>query len=111
MIGGDTSAVPAISNLVGSYYANSIPTPTSVEFAARGTVAAATYTPNSGTNKLKVYTRNDGFFTHRPGDGGVLMGTASAVHGATATRQSKKYFRYQSGKGFLYTTEIGRAHV
>lgn len=108
IIGGDpTYNSNQFQNLVGSYYANSIPTAYQVEFAARGQViTAGNIAPNSGTNKLKVYTRNDGFFLHRPGDGGVLMGTASAAHGATATRQSKKYFRYQSGKGLLYTTGV-----
>jgi hypothetical protein len=95
------------TNLPGSYYANSIPTPSTVQFTARGQVniGGGEGTP-SGSNLLTVYTRNDGFFTHRPGDGGVLMGTASAIHGASTTRQSKKYFRYQSGKGLLYTTGV-----
>lgn len=98
----------SLTNLPGAYYANSIPTAYSVEFTARGAVTtpSGNVAPNASTNKFKVYTRNDGFFLHRPGDGGVLLGTASAVHGAAATRQSKKYFRYQSGKGFLYTTGV-----
>jgi hypothetical protein len=94
------------TNLIGSYYANSIPTPTTVEFTARGQVNISGTVSYSASNLLTVYTRNDGFFTHRPGDGGVLMGTASAIHGASTTRQSKKYFRYQSGKGLLYTTGV-----
>ena len=32
------------------------------------------------------------------------MGTGSPAHGAQAVRQSKKYIRYQSGKGIMYTT-------
>lgn len=108
MVGADpTFNSSQFVNLPGTYYANSIPTAYQVEFAARGqVVTGGNVAPNAGTNKLVVYTRNDGFFLHRPGDGGVLLGTASAVHGASATRQSKKYFRYQSGKGFLYTTGV-----
>jgi len=108
LIGGDPAFNSnQFTNLIGSYYANSIPTPSTVEFTARGLVniPPTPVTPD-GSNKLTVYTRNDGFFTHRPGDGGVLMGTASAIHGASTTRQSKKYFRYQSGKGLLYTTGV-----
>lgn len=94
-------------NLAGNYFANSFPTPSQVEFAARGAVTiSGNATPSQSTNKFNVYPRNDGFFLHRPGDGGILLGTASPVHGATATRQSKKYFRYQSGKGLLYTTGV-----
>jgi hypothetical protein len=107
LVGGDpTYNSNQFTNLVGSYYANSIPSPSTVEFVARGTVTISTSVTPDGSNKLKVYTRNDGFQTHRPGDGGVLLGTSSAVHGVSATRQSKKYFRYQSGKGLLYTTGV-----
>ena len=93
------------SELPGSYYANGIISSTTVDFFARGAVAAGTYVPDD-TNQIKGYIRPDGFFIHRPGDGGILLGTNSATHGATAVRQSKKYFRYQSGKGFLYTTGV-----
>ena len=107
LIGGSpTFNSNQFTNLIGSYYANSIPTPSSVEFTARGLVSIPTTVTPNGSNLLTVYTRNDGFFTHRPGDGGVLMGTASSIHGASTTRQSKKYFRYQSGKGLLYTTGV-----
>ena len=51
-----------------------------------------------------VYSRPDAFFTHRPYDGGVQLGTGGPQHGAHAIRQSKKYIRYQSGKGIMYTT-------
>jgi hypothetical protein len=100
-----TVAAGAYANLPGSYYANGIISSTAVDFFARGTVAAGTYVPDD-TNQIKGYIRPDGFFIHRPGDGGILLGTNSATHGATAVRQSKKYFRYQSGKGFLYTTGV-----
>ena len=52
----------------------------------------------------EVYTRPDCFYIHRPFDGGVLLGTGSPTHGAQAIRQSKKYLRYQSGKGIMFTT-------
>ena len=51
-----------------------------------------------------IYTRPDCFYIHRPFDGGVLLGTGSPTHGVTAVRQSKKYLRYQSGKGIMFTT-------
>jgi hypothetical protein len=51
-----------------------------------------------------VYARPDSFFVHRPFDGGVQLGTGGPQHGAQAIRQSKKYIRYQSGKGIMYTT-------
>jgi len=51
-----------------------------------------------------IYGRPDSFFIHRPFDGGVQLGTASPSHGASAIRMSKKYIRYQSGKGVTYNT-------
>lgn len=53
---------------------------------------------------VSIYPITDSFFTHRPFDGGVLLGTQLAIHGLEAKRQSKRYFRYQSGKGIQYST-------
>jgi len=92
--------------LPGAYNANAITSATTFTFYARGVIAAANVLPSSSTNKISLYARPDGFFVHRPGDGGVILGTGSPVHGASAQRQSKKYFRYQSGKGLLYTTGV-----
>jgi len=71
----------------------------SFAYTASG-VAAVT---SSGLNG-RIYTRNDSFNIHRPFDGGIILGPNSPAHGARILRQSKKYFRYQSGKGLLYTT-------
>lgn len=103
--GGAFIVVPSSDNGVnnhtlagGSYTATSIPTATSLSYQARasGTI--------SGTITGKVYARPDSFFTHRPFDGGVQLGTGGPQHGVQAIRQSKKYIRYQSGKGMMYTT-------
>ena len=100
------SGVVALTYLPGAYFANGITSSTTFNFYARGTVTSGTYTPNFGTNKLQLYTRSDAFFIHMPGTGGVNVGTNSPSHGATAQRQSKKYFRYQSGKGYFFNTGI-----
>jgi hypothetical protein len=52
----------------------------------------------------QIYPRPDCFYIHRPFDGGVQLGTGGPAHAAHAIRQSKKYLRYQSGKGIMYTT-------
>jgi hypothetical protein len=56
------------------------------------------------TTNISVYAVNDSFFVHRPFDGGVLMGPFLPIHGLEAKRQTKRYFRYQSGKGTLFST-------
>jgi plastocyanin len=89
-------------NLVaGSYIATEIPTVSTLRFQARtiGSIDALTADINGS-----VYPKPDSFFIHRPFDGGVQLGTGGPQHGAQAIRQSKKYIRYQSGKGIMYTT-------
>ena len=84
----------------GSYSAINVPTIDSIRFFARAPGQIDTTTPIQGS----IYTRPDSFFVHRPFDGGVQLGTGGPQHGAQAIRQSKKYIRYQSGKGIMYTT-------
>ena len=82
----------------GAFFVEQVPTPTSLRYTARG--------PGIIANTLTglIYSRPDSFYIHRPLDGGVQLGTASPSHGATAIRMSKKYLRYQSGKGIMYNT-------
>jgi hypothetical protein len=48
--------------------------------------------------QTKVYPKSDAVAVHRPFDGGVDM-VAGAQPRTRIVRQTKKYFRYQSGKG------------
>ena len=85
----------------GSYIATDIPELNKLRFQVRapGSIDVA------GTDiQGEVYPRPDSFFIHRPYDGGVQLGTGGPQHGSQAIRQSKKYIRYQSGKGIMYTT-------
>jgi len=45
-----------------------------------------------------IYVRPDGYYLHRPFDGGMEIGTSKSPDGLIC-RQTRKYFRYQSGKG------------
>ena len=85
----------------GPFVITSVPSPTSLRYPARTT--GTINTSNAGLTGI-LYVRPDSFFTHRPFDGGVQLGTGGPTHGAQAVRQSKKYIRYQSGKGIMYTT-------
>lgn len=46
----------------------------------------------------KVYVKPDGSSQHRPFDGGVEINAGSSPN-SSIVRQTRKYFRYQSGKG------------
>lgn len=89
-------------NLVGgNFFAEQVPSPTTFKFTARvgGAVQASAITG-------KVYVRSDAFALHRPFDGGVTLGPFLPSHGASISRQTKKYMRYQSGKGVLWTSGV-----
>ena len=85
----------------GSYIATDIPTVNTLRFQVR---APGSIDVSQSQILGQVYPRPDSFFIHRPFDGGVQLGTGGPQHGAQAIRQSKKYIRYQSGKGIMYTT-------
>ena len=93
-----TSAGTNAQLAAGAYFVESVPTTTTLQYTAR---AAGTI---DNTLVGSLYGRPDSFFVHRPYDGGVQLGTAGPAHGSTAIRMSKKYIRYQSGKGIMYNT-------
>jgi hypothetical protein len=84
----------------GSFFASDVPTKSTLRYQARAPGTITQDVVIRGT----IYPRPDSFFVHRPYDGGVQLGTGGPQHGAQAIRQSKKYIRYQSGKGIMYTT-------
>ena len=94
------------ANLAGAFYTNALVSNTQISFQAMGYVQAGGNVQANASNGIVGFVRSDGYFTHRPGDGGIVVATQTPIHGAAAVRQTKKYFRYQSGKGMLYTTGV-----
>jgi len=84
----------------GPFFVEQITGLASFRYTARTTGTIDGSTAITGT----VYVRPDSFFSHRPYDGGVQLGTGGPQHGGHAIRMSKKYIRYQSGKGAMYNT-------
>jgi hypothetical protein len=68
-----------LSSTMFRYYANNVPT---------GTL--------SGGN---LFVRPQAQFLHRPFDGGIIFSANSSSNNQQAIRQTRRYFRYQSGKG------------
>lgn len=81
-----------------SSFVLSVPSTNSFTYVARPGAAV------SGTLTGDVFVRSSASFLPRPFDGGVIMSAGVPTRGASAIRQTKKYFRYQSGKGFLFTS-------
>lgn len=82
----------------GPFVISSVPSATSLTYTARG--GGAVTTPATVT----LYAFTNATIVHRPQDGGVILSTKTPTYGAIVARQSKRYFRYQSGKGFLWST-------
>ena len=68
----------------------------STQFVVHAPVApTGTLTASSAA----VYVAPSGNFLHRPFDGGVIFSNNGTSNYELATRQTRRYFRYQSGKG------------
>jgi len=68
--------------------------------------AAINYSPPTGVGAQanNIYPRPLGFSIHRAFDGGVLITTGGGGPNNQMIRQTRKYFRYQSGKGIQFST-------
>ena len=82
----------------GPFFIKSVPTSTSLTYTARA--GAAVTSPASVT----LYALSNATILHRPADGGVILSTKTPTYAATVVRQTKRHFRYQSGKGFLWSS-------
>jgi hypothetical protein len=68
-------------------------------------MAAGSLVPTiTGIGTLTCFVRNESTFAHRPFDGGVRFSTNTQSHNYQALRQTRRYFRYQSGKGIQFST-------
>ena len=81
----------------GQFIVATVPSLTSITFVARQGQIVVPGTPT-------VYALTNSSVTHRPFDGGVILTCKTPTFGASVVRVSKKYFRYQSGKGLLWST-------
>ena len=54
----------------------------------------------------RLYVRPEGLASHRSTDGGVQITTANNSPYSQIIRQTRNYFRYQSGKGILFSTGV-----
>ena len=101
LVGIATSTGTNHALLTGNFFAETVPSATTFTFTAR--VGGAVSTSSIVTS---MYTRSDAYVLHRPFDGGVTLSNFVPSHGASVSRQTKKYMRYQSGKGVLWTSGV-----
>jgi len=86
----------------GSWVVATVPTANTFTFtvvnAPTGTITAA------GGATASLYARPNGASIHRAFDGGVQFTAGAAAPGSQMIRQTRRYFRYQSGKGVQFST-------
>ena len=102
---GDTFAYTTTGSTVNSFVESRV---VSVINDTELTLDSARTETRSGLNhyvNTKINIRADGQFLHRPFDGGVEI-TAGKSPDSTIVRQTRKYFRYQSGKGIQCSVAI-----
>ena len=92
-IGNEVAVVGTTeTNANGSFVVVTINSSTQFVYYANSSLSAV---PIGGA----IYVRPQSQFLHRPFDGGVLFSSNANANYETAIRQTRRYFRYQSGKG------------
>ena len=95
-----TAIIPsATGSLVGAVNGVQINDPGTGGYSSASAVAT-TLIQSGGS----LYVRPWGSAIHRPFDGGVYFTAGLPYHGNQLIRQTRRYFRYQSGKGIQFST-------
>jgi hypothetical protein len=91
-----------VAGVNGTWQVATTPSNSVFTFIANGAVSG-TVTLAAGATAT-AYVRANGYTEHRPFDGGVQFSNETPYHGSQIIRQTRRYFRYQSGKGLQFST-------
>jgi hypothetical protein len=97
---GTTASAGATPN--GSWIVKTTPTVNTFTFSVI-TALTGTITAAAGATST-LYPRPFGSVIHRSFDGGVAFSAGYPYSGSQIIRQTRRYFRYQSGKGIQFST-------
>lgn len=85
----------------GAWVVATVPTANTLTFVVP---TAPTGTLTNTADTLTLYARPAGYVEPRSFDGGVAFSAGAAVPNQQLIRQTRRYFRYQSGKGIQFST-------
>jgi hypothetical protein len=85
----------------GAWIVSATPTANTLQFVV---LNVPTGTIGNTANALTLYARPNGYVEQRPFDGGVQFSSGSLSPNSAIIRQTRRYFRYQSGKGIQFST-------
>jgi hypothetical protein len=88
------------TNVNGAWIVATTPTASTFTF----TTAVAVTSPTNSAGQGNVYMRPAGWVESRPYDGGVAFSAGGTITNQQLIRQTRRYFRYQSGKGIQFST-------
>jgi hypothetical protein len=88
------------NNPNGSWIVATISSPTVFAFYAAASPVSGTLTGGS------IYARTEATYIHRAFDGGISFSANNTAHNQQMLRQTRRYFRYQSGKGIQFSTNV-----
>ena len=88
------------TNVNGAYIVAT--TPTANTFTV--TAASASGTVTTAAGQTNIYARPAGYVESRTFDGGVAFSASSSAPNSQLIRQTRRYFRYQSGKAIQFST-------
>jgi hypothetical protein len=86
----------------GAWVVATVPTANTFTFTVN-TAPVGAITATAGAN-VSLYARPSGFVEPRSFDGGVAFSAGGAIPDQQLIRQTRRYFRYQSGKGIQFST-------
>jgi len=95
---GLTGGTPAPN---GAYAVATVPTANSFTYVVASAPTIAIVNTAGASN---IFARPSGFVESRSFDGGVSFSAGAAVPNQQLIRQTRRYFRYQSGKGIQFST-------
>ena len=88
-------------SIKGSWRIFNVSSPNQMKFKMNEQVANPVITTGVG-----LYAKPNGYVQHRPHDGGVILSTTDNVCGVRVIRQTRRHFRYQSGKSIQFSTGV-----
>ena len=88
-------------SIKGSWRIFNVSAPNQMKFKMNEQVANPVITTGVG-----LYAKPNGYVQHRPHDGGVILSTTDNVCGVRVIRQTRRHFRYQSGKSIQFSTGV-----
>jgi hypothetical protein len=88
-------------SIKGSWRVFNVSAPNQMKFKMNEQIANPVITTGVG-----LYAKPNGYVQHRPHDGGVILSTTDNVCGVRVIRQTRRHFRYQSGKSIQFSTGV-----